>query len=81
MTLTEEKIKELNKKLQMLAIEDFEQFCLITEADRLCAAIYFYWKEGKSERWISQRTGIPKSTIHDKIKKLSALTANLPNRK
>lgn len=57
-------LKELDKKLQEMALVNFEVFCKMAGVDRTQAFVCFEIARGKSMRAIAMKIKIGKSTVH-----------------
>lgn len=60
---------DLDKRLQELALINFEYFCVLTEVNKRKAFVCIEKAGGKSLQQIANKLHIPKSTIRDIVKK------------
>lgn len=74
MSLSPQKILDLDKKLIKLAADNFDEFCLIAGVDKTQAFVCIERKKGKSIRQIQISSGIPRSTIGDICKKCPSIS-------
>jgi len=67
--MNDDKLKDLDKKLQELALTDFNQFCQLTGVDKIKAFVCIERAKGLTFQQIANKLGVSRQTIWKRCKK------------